>query len=148
MARPKLTDGQIERFQMVVPTDEIEAIETWRHENRISSKSEAVRRLCQIGLSFDAEQRPGKQLVRDALDATASGIRALIEQADRADGQLNEDLRRIAGQLMEAMTAQLALYQDMVATDATAAAMQKDGDVDERMREAAELNKRLKGNRK
>lgn len=50
MARPKLGETETERLQMKITTAEIEAIDDWRFENRIPSRSEAVRRLCQIGV--------------------------------------------------------------------------------------------------
>ncbi len=50
MARPKLGDSESKRLQMVITEDELQAIEDWQHENRVPSKSEAIRRLVQIGL--------------------------------------------------------------------------------------------------
>ncbi|OCJ67624.1 hypothetical protein A6U97_02555 [Agrobacterium tumefaciens] len=50
MARPKLGDTDTERMQLKITAAEIEAIDDWRFENRIPSRSEAVRRLCQIGV--------------------------------------------------------------------------------------------------
>ncbi|TGQ79326.1 hypothetical protein EN850_20780 [Mesorhizobium sp. M8A.F.Ca.ET.207.01.1.1] len=138
-------ENKTERLHLLISPGEVTAIDDWGFKNRIRTKGEAVRRLCQIGLAFDAEQRSGKQMVREALDATASGIRALIEEASRSECPSTENLRLIAATLMGAMTGQLALYQDMVATDATASAMEKDGDVEQRIREAAELTARLKG---
>ncbi|TIX18497.1 MAG: hypothetical protein E5V41_05860 [Mesorhizobium sp.] len=53
MARPRLGKGDSERLQMVISTEELEAIEEWRFRNRVQSKSEAIRRLCQIGYSME-----------------------------------------------------------------------------------------------
>lgn len=39
-----------ERLHMLISPDEIAAIENYRFANRISTRAEAVRRLCQIGL--------------------------------------------------------------------------------------------------
>lgn len=50
MARPKLGDSETERLQVKITADEVRAIEDWRYENRVPSRSEAVRRLIQIGL--------------------------------------------------------------------------------------------------
>lgn len=76
MARPRLTDGEIERFQMVIPTDEVGAIEKWRFNNHVQSKSEAVRRLCQIGLSYD---RDGKVLLK----RTERALKATLMTLDK-----------------------------------------------------------------
>jgi hypothetical protein len=50
MARPKLGHTETERMQLKITAGEVEAIDDWRFANRIPSRSEAVRRLCQIGL--------------------------------------------------------------------------------------------------
>ena len=50
MARPKLGDGETERLHVKISTEELTSIDDWRFANRIASRSEAVRRLCKIGL--------------------------------------------------------------------------------------------------
>lgn len=50
MARPRLGDGEPERLHVKISIEELTAIDDWRFANRIPSRSEAVRRLCQIGL--------------------------------------------------------------------------------------------------
>ncbi len=54
MARPKLGDSETERLHIKITKDELDAIDDWRYENRIPSRSEAVRRLCQIGVALEA----------------------------------------------------------------------------------------------
>ena len=54
MARPTLGEGETERLHIKISAEELEAVEDWRYANRVPSKSEAVRRLVQIGLGFDA----------------------------------------------------------------------------------------------
>lgn len=61
MARPSLGESATERLHIKITADEINSIDEWRFLNRIPSKSEAVRRLCQIGLAFEP-------LVREAID--------------------------------------------------------------------------------
>jgi len=48
MARPKLGEGETERLHVKISSEELTAIDDWRFTNRISSRSEAVRRLVQI----------------------------------------------------------------------------------------------------
>lgn len=43
-----------ERFNMFISKSEMEAIDEWAWANRVRSKSEAVRRLVQIGLAASA----------------------------------------------------------------------------------------------
>jgi hypothetical protein len=44
-----------ERLHLLASPEEIQAIEDWQFENRISSKGEAIRRLVQIGLRLERE---------------------------------------------------------------------------------------------
>jgi hypothetical protein len=53
MARPKLGKTETERLQLKITAAEIEAIDDWRFGNRVASRSEAIRRLCQIGITAD-----------------------------------------------------------------------------------------------
>lgn len=54
MARPKLGDGDTLRLHMKISEAEAAVIDDWRFANRIESRSEAIRRLVQIGLRADA----------------------------------------------------------------------------------------------
>lgn len=51
MARPKLGDSETERLHVKITKDELSEIDEWRYLNRVPSRSEAVRRLCKIGLN-------------------------------------------------------------------------------------------------
>lgn len=55
MGRPKLGEGDTERLHVKISAEELTAIDDWRFANRIPSRSEAVRRLCQIGLLVENE---------------------------------------------------------------------------------------------
>lgn len=65
MARPKLGDTETERMQLKITTAEIEAIDDWRYANRVPSRSEAVRRLVQIGIRA---HRALPTITKDATD--------------------------------------------------------------------------------
>lgn len=51
MARPKLGETDTERLHIKITADELAGIDDWRYANRVPSKSQAVRRLVQIGMS-------------------------------------------------------------------------------------------------
>ncbi|EKF40871.1 hypothetical protein NA8A_18307 [Nitratireductor indicus C115] len=53
MARPTLGNSPTERLQVKITADEINAIDDWRYENRVPSRSEAVRRLIEIALKSE-----------------------------------------------------------------------------------------------
>lgn len=48
--RPTLGESETKRLHMAITEAELSAIEDWQHENRIASKSEAIRKLVKIGL--------------------------------------------------------------------------------------------------
>ncbi|MEQ1405660.1 hypothetical protein ABK249_12015 [Neorhizobium sp. Rsf11] len=74
MARPKLGETETERMQIKITAAEIEAIDEWRFANRVPSRSEAVRRLCKIGLLVDQE-------LEQAVDIASDGVTILNDQA-------------------------------------------------------------------
>lgn len=76
---PKSTkddEQKTERFNMFMSPSEMKAIDDWAWKNKIRSKSEAVRRLCQIGL-----------LVGGELEGLAD---ATIDMSDAMSGLDNE----------------------------------------------------------
>lgn len=60
MARPTLGESESKRLQMVITEDELSAIDDWRFANRIASRSDAIRRLCKIGLESEAKKEQGE----------------------------------------------------------------------------------------
>lgn len=132
------------RFNMFISPTELEAIDEWAWANKIRSKSDAVRRLCQIGLAFDRERREAKHLIRDGMVSTTSAIRALLEEAATLTDEQNVVLRRIAQGLLEGHTAQLAAFQNMVETDSTDRIMIEENEIEDLLKKAAELRKRLR----
>lgn len=57
MARPKKTDGEVkdQRVPLVMAPSELQELDDWMHENRIRSRGEAIRRLCQVGIRIPAD---------------------------------------------------------------------------------------------
>lgn len=77
MARPRLGDSESQRLQMVITEDEVRAIDNWRFANRVPSRSEAIRRLVQIGLRMEREI---PELLANSMHLD-EGISAVIENA-------------------------------------------------------------------
>lgn len=74
MARPKLGDSESKRLQMVITEDELQAIEDWRFKNRVQSKSDAIRRLVQIGIRAERALPTIVKDVADVLDMASDAI--------------------------------------------------------------------------
>lgn len=68
MARPTLGDSDTLRLQLKITADEVDAIDNWRFANRVPSRSEAVRRLCEIALSASQIASPAGETIRSAQD--------------------------------------------------------------------------------
>lgn len=75
MARPTLGDSETERLQLKITKDEIEAIDDWRYSNRVPSRSEAVRRLIQIGLFVEQE-------LEQVVDTATDGAKILSQHSE------------------------------------------------------------------
>lgn len=56
MARPRLGSEIAERFQLVIPTEDLEAIRDWQHANRVASTSEAIRLLARAALAKEGRE--------------------------------------------------------------------------------------------
>ncbi|MCS3741965.1 hypothetical protein [Rhizobium sp. BK661] len=74
MARPRLGDSDSKRLQMVITEEELNAIEDWQYENRVPSKSEAIRRLVQIGLRSVRALPSITKDVAEVLDLAAEAV--------------------------------------------------------------------------
>lgn len=77
------------RVPMMLSDAELEAIDTWRFENRVATRSEAIRRLCQLGLILHNRVNLSSKLRHD----TSSGILDMAE----ALGVIDADGKMIAG---------------------------------------------------
>jgi hypothetical protein len=114
MARPKLGDGESERLQMVITREELKAIEDWRYSRRVPSKSEAIRRLVQIGLRMSRNVGP---VLLHIVSVEGSILKARDEMADAVSkctsgtppaditNILSNALLRLEGILREQITA-------------------------------------------
>lgn len=77
MARPKLGETDTERLHVKMTADEIQRIDDWRYASKIPSRSEAVRRLCQVGLFLGSQV---EDLTENA-EVLSDAITTMEEQA-------------------------------------------------------------------
>jgi hypothetical protein len=78
-------DKKTLKFQMMMSPQEAERLDDWMFKNRLRSRAEAIRRLCQIALKLEGEVgkvRELQQLFQDILPTIA---KAHAEQADPAE---------------------------------------------------------------
>lgn len=91
------SENKTERVQLLMAPTEVEAIDEWGFKNRIRTRAEAMRRLCQLGLELDQfipalSQHIGKTLrsIEDLLAKTVD-----IEKLE-AENEVEFALRLIA----------------------------------------------------
>jgi hypothetical protein len=70
----KADEPRQNRIPFMMSDAELEAVDDWRFANKIATRAEAIRRLCQIGLGFDSE---------------AAALRAEIAMIEAAARKLN-----------------------------------------------------------
>lgn len=114
MARPKLGETETERMQLKITAGEIEAIDDWRFANRVPSRSEAVRRLCQMGIIAD-----GSNMMRLATHVMAHYIKDDKTDPDLLDrmksgSSLETDVKRLCYAVMEQSTKLLGFKDEKI----------------------------------
>lgn len=88
-----------ERLQLMLTLDEIDAVENWRFEHRMPSRSAAVRSLMNLGLSVETAQGDTSILTRDQIASSDIGVVENSSKVERALGQVqdNETAILVAG---------------------------------------------------
>ncbi|MBV2144429.1 hypothetical protein KUG47_13085 [Falsochrobactrum sp. TDYN1] len=93
--RPKQDEQKTERFNMFMSPSEMAAIDDWAWKNKIRSKSEAVRRLCRIALTYEDLKPAINNSMKQLIDAVLIlGNETLSERPKTPDEM--EELRSLA----------------------------------------------------
>lgn len=144
MARPRLGAGESERLHLFITPEEIASIEEWRSKNEARSKSEAVRRLCQIGIAYDAQADEWKRLVEEVFEHIGAIGREALELDDSEDVDYkNLHLRSLAHLVFISKSAS-ELAQQISELSRFAKALQTESDIEALIQEQAELRSAMK----
>lgn len=76
-----------ERLQLMLTLDEIDAVEHWRFEHRMPSRSAAVRSLMNLGLKTETARGDADILIRDQIASSEIGVVDNSRKVERALGQ-------------------------------------------------------------
>ncbi|MDI6029073.1 hypothetical protein QBK99_23150 [Corticibacterium sp. UT-5YL-CI-8] len=143
MARPKLGDSETERLHVKITADEITAIDDWRFANRIPSRSEAVRRLCQIGLQTDQSLQAIREEAAGVYDKRFAELEQLFKVVKAV--KTSEDLSRLVVKSLEAVTTGLRNYGELESSLRQAAekadTMKSGGDVEKLIQLSGEITR-------
>lgn len=93
-------ENKTQHLHILMSPSEVTAIDDWGFANRIRTRGEAIRRLCQIGMTFDARSEDFGRVSHAALDIFAKRLPALVirggttSQDDLAEMSA-EDMREV-----------------------------------------------------
>ncbi|MBX4989387.1 hypothetical protein [Rhizobium lentis] len=126
-----------ERLHMLISPGEIEAIDTWRFNNRVGTRADAVRRLTQLALRVDAPIDGIYHQLREAFVALLSRTEVTTS------GELNRDLTLKAALLaLGDLTNALApLMVEVTSLTEQVHRLRADGKVTDKTKEADEIRK-------
>lgn len=126
-----------QRVPIMMTESELTAIDDWSFKNRIRSRGEAIRRLCQIGLIFDDHRAEFVDRFREifaASHAAADEVSPLIQR-----GNLSEEERKIAKAVLKNLSAALGMVELVRVTTGLANNYKGEGDLRDIMAEAREI---------
>ncbi|WP_116654886.1 hypothetical protein [Pelagibacterium sediminicola] len=95
------TENKTERVQLLMTPSEVKAIDDWGFENRIRTRAEAIRRLCQMGIIADETplMQLAMHLISHFIDDTKLDDKALAEM--RSGAPLELDIKRLCWAIFE-----------------------------------------------
>lgn len=125
IGRPKLSDGATKPIQLKIGEGEFADLEEWRFANRVESRSEAIRRLIQLGLRADPlvpltfsrasealETAEKLQVRMQSFDAKALSKEEYFESVATAVGEMYGD---VMDAVLSAAAQSMALVNEMAA---------------------------------
>jgi hypothetical protein len=145
MARPRLGDSESKRLQMVITEDELAAIDEWQHANKVASRSEAIRRLCRVGMELEIWANSMGDMIRRAGLWVDAGRHQYNEAIKR--GAPEEELIGILNETtLKAQTGLMALTIDDVYVTSFLEHMKSGTSVEEAIKAAEERQQELNQN--
>lgn len=114
MARPKKPVDELkdQRVPIMMSEDELKAIDDWRFDNRLPSRGEAIRRLCQIGILTDNELEPIADLAVETMNFVGNEIGAARSDFRTLVNEQTADALFTQQELNEALSAGIERHFD------------------------------------
>lgn len=130
-------DKKTERLHMLISPGEIEAIDTWRFNNRVATRADAVRRLTQLALRVDAPIDDIYHQLREAYVALRS--RTDVITSEPLDRDLSLKAALLA--LSDLSKALMPLVVEFTSLTEQVHRLRADGKVTDKTKEADEIRK-------
>lgn len=132
-----------ERLNMYISAAELQAIEDWRYRTRVPSKSEAIRRLCQIAIAYDEQAANWNSLIKEAFSHIGDIGREVLEAGEKDVDHRALLLRSMAHlNFISKSTSELA--RQIAALGRLTNAFQTEGDFDALIQQQADLRDAMK----
>ena len=74
-----------QRIPIMMSPSEVKAIDDWMFANRIKSRAEAIRRLCQISIGAESSVNEMHKSISEGLDSTKAFVEAATPAKDKGD---------------------------------------------------------------
>ncbi|MHA6731410.1 hypothetical protein [Devosia sp. A369] len=125
------------RIPIMMSNEELTAIDDWRFANRVATRSEAVRRLCKIGLIFDDASDDVSQQVFQLFLVTSVLGETLANWRDSLPNEAQEAFEPSVRIMAEQMDRIAHLYADFEQAANSAQPYRSSPDMDQAARDAA-----------
>ncbi|MBD8652337.1 hypothetical protein IFT66_14710 [Rhizobium sp. CFBP 13726] len=127
------------RVHMYLSNDEKDAIDDWRFQHRVATRSEAIRRLCQIGLIFDENRRKLVEKYQAETDAVFSLMAVVRSISEKDPSELSELERTLIMRSLDVVMASASLLPVIRTTTGLANNFKSERQIEEIMAEAKEI---------
>jgi len=132
-----------ERLNMYISAAELQAIEDWRYRARVPSKSEAIRRLCQIAMAYDEQAADWNSLIKEAFSHIGDIGREVLE-ADGQDVDFRALLLRSMAHLNFISKSTSELARQITELGRLTKSLRTEGDLEALIQQQAELRDAMK----
>ncbi|WP_439623973.1 hypothetical protein [Shinella sp.] len=126
------------RIHMMMSEEELTAIDDWRFANRIATRSDAIRRLCQIGLVLDEKASTLQGSIADNTRTTLAMTDRLEELTFKAHDK-GIDILPIMESLADFVPSQAELQYLGMLLGGLAGSFRRQGSVEEAMESAKQV---------
>lgn len=144
----KADEPRQNRIPFMMSDAELSAVDDWRFANKIGTRAEAIRRLCQIGLAYDREAGSSRELTRAAIKSTLAGLNRFLDVSSNLETDQAREVLAAMEEFQESAKTMISLFQDMATTDSTATAMEEAGEFSQQLRKATESKATIDARRK
>lgn len=79
------------RIPVMMSDADLSAIDTWRYDNRVPTRSEAIRKLCRIATEIEPHLQPALDAAFDAVDTLAHYSQAIFGEDFGGEANVDED---------------------------------------------------------